>query len=118
LIESGGLYTSCPLGDGQIGIFVESVAGTAPPAGISLISTNRSLYSNVQMTTVDVNGVGGTRLSGDQTEGMGSGSLQVEYDVAAGGRTYYILAIVGGVAAKTARAAQVDQFVQTFAFDA
>jgi hypothetical protein len=119
LIDSGGLYTSCPLGDGQIGIFVESVAGTAPPAGISLISTNRSLYSNVQMTTVDVNGVSSTRLSGDQTEGMGSGSLQVEYDVAAGGRTYYILAIVGGVAgAKTATAAQVDQFVQTFAFHA
>jgi hypothetical protein len=117
LIDSGGLYTSCPLGDGQVGIFVESVAGTAPPTGISLISTHRSLYSNVQTTTVEVNGVSGTRLSGDQTEGQGSGSSQVEYDVAAGGRTYYVLAIVGGIAGtKTATAAQVDEFVQTFAF--
>ena len=71
----------------------------------------------VQTSTVDVNGVSGTRLSGEQTAGMGFGSSQVEYDVAAGDRTYYVLAIVGGVAgAKTATVAQVDQFVQTFAF--
>jgi hypothetical protein len=87
--------------------------------GLSLISTSKSLYSNVQTATVEVNGVSGTRLSGDQTEGQGSGSSQVEYDVEAGGRTYYVLAVVGGIAGiKTATAAQVDQFVQTFAFGA
>jgi hypothetical protein len=119
LVDSGGLYTSCPQGDGQVGIFVASVAGTAPPVGLSLISTSKSLYSNVQTATVEVNGVSGTRLSGDQTEGQGSGSSQVEYDVEAGGRTYYVLAVVGGIAGiKTAAAAQVDQFVQTFAFGA
>ncbi len=117
LVDPSGLYTSFPQGDGQVGIFVESVAGTAPPAGFSLISTNRSLYSNVQTTTVEVNGVGGTRLSGDQTQGQGSGSSQVEYDVKAGGRTYYVLAVVGGIAGtRTATAAQVDRFAQTFAF--
>jgi hypothetical protein len=43
----------------------------------------------------------------------------VEYDVEAGGRTYYVLAVVGGIAGiKTATGAQVDQFVQTFAFGA
>ena len=117
LVDAGGLYTSCPQGDGQVGIFVKSVAGTAPPAGVPLISTNRSLYTNVQTTTVEVSGVSGTRLSGDQTQGQGSGSSQVEYDVKAGGRTYYVLAVVGGIAGtRTATAAQVDQFVQTFAF--
>jgi hypothetical protein len=117
LVDAGGLYTSCPQGDGQVGIFVGSFAGTDPPAGLSLISTNRSLYSNVQATTVTVNGVSGTRLSGEQTEGQGFGSSQVEYDVRTGGRAYYVLAVVGGVAGtKTATAAQVDQFVQTFAF--
>jgi hypothetical protein len=41
----------------------------------------------------------------------------VEYDVAVGGRTYYVLAIVGGIAGiEMATAAQVDQLVQTFAF--
>ena len=119
LVDSGGLYTSCPQGDGQVGIFVASVAGTAPPMGLSLISTSKSLYSNVQTATVEVNGVSGTRLAGDQTEGQGSGSSQVEYDVEAGGRTYYVLAVVGGIAGiKTAAAAQVDQFVQTFTFGA
>lgn len=117
LVDSGGLYTGCPQGDGQVGIFVESVIGTGPPTGLSLISTSRSLYSNVHITTVQVNGVSGTRLSGDQTEGQGSGSSQLEYDVEASGRSYYVLAIVGGIAGtKTASVVQVDQFVQTFAF--
>jgi hypothetical protein len=119
LVDSGGLYTGCPQGDGQVGIFVESVIGTDPPTGLSLISTSRSLYSNVHITTVQVNGVSGSRLSGDQTEGQGSGSSQLEYDVEASGRSYYVLAIVGGIAGtKTATAAQVDQFVQTLAFGA
>ena len=119
LVVSGGLYTGCPQGDGQVGIFVESVIGTGPPTGLSLISTSRSLYSDVHITTVQVNGVSGTRLSGDQTEGQGSGSSQLEYDVEASGRSYYVLAIVGGIAGtKTATAAQVDQFVQTLAFGA
>jgi len=117
LVDSGDLYTNCPQGDGQVGIFIESVAGTAPPVGLSLISTNRSLYSNVQTTRVTVNGFNGTRLSGEQTRGQGSGSSQVEYDVKAAGRTYHVLAVVGGVAmTKTATDAQVDQVVQTFAF--
>lgn len=117
LVDSGGLYTSCPNGDGQIGIFVESVIGTAPPTGLSLISTNRSLYSNVQTTRATVNGVDGTRLSGDQTAGQGSGSSQVEYDVATNGRTYYVLADVGGISgARMATATEVDQFVQTLTF--
>ena len=71
----------------------------------------------MHITTVQVNGVSGTRLSGDQTEGQGSGSSQLEYDVEANGRSYYVLAIVGGIAGtKTASVVQVDQFVQTFAF--
>ncbi len=115
LVDSGGLYTSCPQGDGQVGIFVESVAGAAPPLGITLISTNPSLYGSVQITTVNVNGVSGRRVSGDQIHGQGSGTSQVEYDLETGGRTYYVLAIVGGIAGtRTATAAQVDQFVATF----
>jgi hypothetical protein len=117
LVDAGGLYTTCPQGDGQVGIFVESVAGTESPAGLSLISAHRSLYSNVQATTVPVGGVSAMRLSGDQTAGQGSGSAQVEYDIATGGRTCYVLAVVGGVAGTTtATAAQVDQFVQTLTF--
>jgi hypothetical protein len=115
LVDAGGLYGSCPQGDGQVGIFVESVAGTGPPAALSLISTNRTLYANVQTSSVTVNGVSGMRLSGDQTQGQGSGTSQVEYDVATAGRTWYVLAVVGGVGGtKTATPAQVDQFVQTF----
>jgi hypothetical protein len=118
LVDPVGRYPTCPLGDGQVGIFVESGTGTAPPTGFSLISTQKSLFSNVQTTRVTVNGIDGRRFSADQTAGQGSGSRQVEYDVATGGRTYYVLAIVEISGVRTATAAQVDQFVQTFTFGA
>ena len=93
--------------------------GAAPPLGITLISTNPSLYGSVQTTTINVNGVTGMRVAGDQTSGQGSGTSQLEYDLETGGRTYYVLAIVGGITGtRTATAAQVDQFVATFTLGA
>ena len=114
---TGASYHSCPQGDSPIGILVASAPGTAQPTGLSLISSSPGLYSNVKQTSVTVAGVTGTRFSADQTQGMGTGSSQVEYDFTTGGRTYSVLAVVGGVkGVTTATAAQVDQFVQTFTF--
>jgi hypothetical protein len=116
LIDPAARYSTCPQGDGIIGIFIASGAAGAQPSGLSLISTNPSLYSNTHQSMVTVDGVSGTRITGDQTAGQGSGSSQVEYDFTTGARTFNFLAIVSAPGATTITAAQFDQFVQTVSF--
>ena len=116
LIDTAARYTDCPQGDGMLGIFIASVAAGAQPNGLGLISTNPSLYSNVTRSMVTIDGVSGTRITGDQTTGQGSGTSQIEYDLTTGGRSYSFLALVSVPGAVTATPSQFDQFMQTVSF--
>ena len=87
---------------------------------ISTISSTPDLYAHgIQQTSVTVDGVSGTRLSGVQTEGQGGGP-QVEYDFTITGRTYDFFAYVGGspssLEAGAPSASLFDQIVQTVTF--
>ena len=124
-LECGWVYiapnnpTSCPLGDGFCCIFFRS-SDNGETGTMSLISTNLSLYTGgVQRTSVTVDGVTGTRLSGTQTFGMGVGP-QVEYDFKTGGRTYNLFAYAGGQSDSldpvAPSAAVFDQIVRTATF--
>jgi hypothetical protein len=107
----------CPQGDGFCCMFLRS-SDNGQAGGFSLISDHRDLFSDVQQTSVTVDGIAGTRLSGTQTEGQGGGP-QVEYDFTANGRTYNFLAIVSGPGALVASAPSAsvfDQIVQTAVF--
>ena len=111
--------TSCPQGDGFCCIFFRS-SDNGQTGGFSLISTSPGLYTGgVQQTSVTVDGVSGTRLSGIQTIGQGGGP-QVEYDFTTKGRTYNLFAYVGGspssLEASAPTAGLFDQIVQTVTF--
>jgi hypothetical protein len=126
-LECGWVYiapnnpSSCPLGDGFCCIFLSS-SDNGQTGSESLISTNpsASLYAGgIQRTSVTVDGVTGTRLSGTQTFGMGVGP-QVEYDFTTGGRTYNFFAYAGGQSDSldpvAPSAAVFDQIVRTATF--
>lgn len=123
LIQPGVSPNTCPHGDGFCCVFL-AASDNGQTGGFSLISDHPALYSNVLRTAVTVNGVKGTRTSGTQTEGQGSGSPQiahqVEYDFTTGGRTYNFLANVGpadsGVATDAIAPPLFDQLVQTVTF--
>ncbi len=124
-LECGWAYidpanpVSCPQGDGLCCVFFRS-SDDGVTEGFSDISTNPSLYAGgITRTSVTVDGVTGTRLSGTQTEGQGGGP-QVEYDFTTDGRAYNLFAYVGGrpdsLIASAPSAGVFDQIVQTVVF--
>jgi hypothetical protein len=110
---------SCPQGDGFCCVFIRS-SDNGQTGAFSTISSNPALYAHgIQQTSVTVDGVTGTRLSGVQTEGQGGGP-QIEYDFTISGRTYDFFAYVGGspssLEAGAPSAVLFDQIVQTVTF--
>jgi hypothetical protein len=110
---------SCPQGDGFCCVFFRS-SDNGQTGAFSSISSNPNLFADgIQRTTVTVDGVMGTRLSGIQTEGQGGGP-QVEYDFTTMGRVYTLFAYVSGsrssLDAAAPSASLFDQIVQTVMF--
>lgn len=111
--------TSCPQGDGFCCVFF-SASDNGQTGASSSISADPGLYADgIQQTSVTVDGVTGTRLSGVQTEGQGGGP-QVEYDFTTMGRRYILFAYVSGspssLDASAPNTSLFDQIVQTVMF--
>jgi|HubBroStandDraft_6_1064221.scaffolds.fasta_scaffold35232_4 hypothetical protein len=113
---SGGENNYCPT-DGAGGILL-AASDNGQQGSFSSISSNPQLYSNVRRSSVTVDGVAGTRIAADQSQGLGGGSSQVEYDFKSGSRSFTFLAYVKWPGFQPGDITQqFDQLVQTVMFD-
>jgi hypothetical protein len=113
---AGGDNNHCPT-DGAGGIIL-AASDNGQQGSFSSISSNPQLYSNVQRSSVTVDGVTGTRIAADQSHGQGGGSSQVEYDFKSGSRSFTFLAYVKWSGYQPGDITkQFDQLVQTVMFD-